>query len=162
MDRHPKITISPQYLKKIPANVSRLCEETDEGRRRKRRKPVRRDIEAEGLRCNESARTRLWPGGSKAAGSANGDGRSCAVALQESVARQRWSLASRRLASHRGSSFCGTRERFSQDLRSEPPAIPIQPARNLRLPHKLPATARKITANAIRPHCGSESPKMGG
>ena len=46
--------------------------------------------------------------------------------------------------------------------RSEPPGNRAQPARNLRLPHKLPATARKITANPIRAHCGSESPKIGG
>lgn len=31
MDRHPEIKISPQYLEKIPANVSRLFEQPNEG-----------------------------------------------------------------------------------------------------------------------------------
>jgi hypothetical protein len=34
VDRHPEIKISPQYLEKIPASVSRLCEQPNEGGKR--------------------------------------------------------------------------------------------------------------------------------
>src|SRR5260370_1124695 len=45
VDRHPEIKISPQYLEKIPVNVSRLCEQPNVGGRKKRRKPIRTVIE---------------------------------------------------------------------------------------------------------------------
>ena len=155
VDRHPKITISPQYLKKIPVNVSRLCERPDEGRRKSARNQ-RRGIE--GTDGNERARLWRW------------------YPRLQRLGQRRWTFVRGGAATSMAgnSRLCARlrpamqRLQLSRKAGASPATGPNRPpsstqlARNLRLPHKLPATDRNITANAIRPHCGSESPRMGG
>src|ERR1700712_3519421 len=104
------------------------------------------------IAMNRGGENMALAAGSESGGPDNGDGHARRGAPKIMTGRR----GSRPLLSRK------SRSRRAVHRRSEPPAVHAQPARNLRLPHKLPATNRKITANAIRPHCGSESPKMGG